>query len=250
MPVPSSPDAVAASAADEQRHAPTDELLWSESWYLDFFDPAQGIGGYVRLGLYPGMRTAWYWACVVGPDRPLATVIDHEVARSEAATGFRNAALANFMRSFDRLIHPVDHVLGVYFHQCAIAMSCRQLARAGLFLAAGGTNPLTGHRVPDADLATDRGPVRLSALFGTGHAVLLDLAGAVPDGHRLPDRVDLVRATCPEDLGAGALLIRPDGYVCWACDGSAAPGGALPAGLTDALGTIARIPAPAVPHAG
>lgn len=74
-------------------------------------------------------------------------VIDHEVARSEAATGYRNAALANFMHSFDRLNHPVEHVLGVYFHQCAIAMSCRQLARAGLYLAAGGSNPLTGHRV-------------------------------------------------------------------------------------------------------
>ncbi|NVP55777.1 glutaminase [Mycoplana rhizolycopersici] len=74
-------------------------------------------------------------------------VIDHEVARSEAATGYRNAALANFMRSFDRLNHPVEHVLGVYFHQCAIAMSCRQLARAGLYLAAGGSNPLTGYRV-------------------------------------------------------------------------------------------------------
>jgi hypothetical protein len=78
---PASPaPAVPASSADEQRHAPTDETLWSESWYLDFFDPEQGIGGYVRLGLYPGLRTAWYWACVVGPGRDLVTVIDHEVA--------------------------------------------------------------------------------------------------------------------------------------------------------------------------
>lgn len=71
--------------------------------------------------------------------------IDPAVARSEQATGFRNFALANFMRSFDVLTHPVEHVLGVYFHQCAIAMTCTQLARAGLFLAAAGRNPLTGH---------------------------------------------------------------------------------------------------------
>ena len=70
--------------------------------------------------------------------------IDHKVARSETETGFRNFALANFMRSFGKLNHPVEHVLGVYFHQCALAMSCRQLANAGLFLAAGGRNPLTG----------------------------------------------------------------------------------------------------------
>ena len=51
------------------------------------------------------------------------------------------------MRSYDRLIHPVDKVLGVYFHHCAVAMSCRQLARAGLFLAAGGRDPTTGNSV-------------------------------------------------------------------------------------------------------
>ena len=38
-------------------------------------------------------------------------------------------------------------MLGVYFHHCAIAMSCRQLARAGLFLAAGGRDPITGNSV-------------------------------------------------------------------------------------------------------
>jgi glutaminase len=74
-------------------------------------------------------------------------IVDQAVARSEQATGFRNIALANFMRSFGRLDHPADLVLGVYFHQCALAMSCRQLAKAGLFLANSGINPLIGHRV-------------------------------------------------------------------------------------------------------
>jgi glutaminase len=73
--------------------------------------------------------------------------VDAAVARSETATGARNYALAEFMRSFGRLTHPVDQVLGVYFHHCAIAMTCRQLARAGLFLAANGRNPLTGQSV-------------------------------------------------------------------------------------------------------
>jgi glutaminase len=77
--------------------------------------------------------------------------IDRDVARSEQSTGDRNFALAHFMHGFGRLRHPVDHVLGVYFHQCALAMSCRQLARAGLFLAAGGRDPIDGQRVvPEA----------------------------------------------------------------------------------------------------
>ena len=79
--------------------------------------------------------------------------IDPAVAASETATGHRNVALAEFMAAFENLQHPAGHVLGVYFHQCAIAMTCRELARAGSFLANGGVNPLTGHRVVSADRA-------------------------------------------------------------------------------------------------
>lgn len=87
-----------------------------------------------------------------------------------------------------------------------------------------GDHSLVGRRVPDVDLVTesgrgaDAGPTRLSALFRSGHAVLLDLDGAAPADLRLPPRVDHVRATCADDLGAAVLLIRPDGYVCWAAD--------------------------------
>jgi glutaminase len=92
-------------------------------------------------------------------------VIDRQIARSETETGFRNAALANYIRSFGNLEHPVDMVLGVYFHHCAIAMSCRQLARSGLFLANNGKSPLTGHSVISNERAR-----RINALMLTcGH---------------------------------------------------------------------------------
>lgn len=77
--------------------------------------------------------------------------IDEHVARSENETGYRNKALANYMRAFGNLDNEVDRALGVYFHQCAIAMSCRQLARAGLFLAAEGKDPVTGERMVSRD---------------------------------------------------------------------------------------------------
>ena len=63
---------------------------------------------------------------------------DLEVARSEAECGHRNAALAHFMASFGNLENPVDQVLDHYFRQCALAMSCADLAAAGLFLARRG----------------------------------------------------------------------------------------------------------------
>lgn len=72
--------------------------------------------------------------------------IDEEVAASEADTGFRNASLAYFLRANNNLCGPVQDVLRVYFHQCALRMNCRQLARAGLFLANEGIDPLSGQQ--------------------------------------------------------------------------------------------------------
>ncbi len=71
-------------------------------------------------------------------------VIDGAVARSEQQTGFRNIALANYMRAFGNIESPPEMTLGVYFHQCALALSCRQLALAGRFLALDGAHPAGG----------------------------------------------------------------------------------------------------------
>jgi glutaminase len=79
--------------------------------------------------------------------------IDEAVAASEQRTGFRNVALANYMKSFGVIDNPVDHALGVYFHHCAIAMSCRQLAMAARFLAHSGRNPDTGFLVVQPERA-------------------------------------------------------------------------------------------------
>jgi glutaminase len=73
--------------------------------------------------------------------------VDDIVAASEAATGSRNRALAWFMKSFGVLANEVETVLDAYFRQCAVAMSCRQLARAGLFLAFDGRDPETGGQI-------------------------------------------------------------------------------------------------------
>ena len=55
---------------------------------------------------------------------------DYKVAASEKATGFKNYAIANLLKSFDNLANPVEEVLDFYFHQCSIAMNCKQLSNA------------------------------------------------------------------------------------------------------------------------
>jgi glutaminase len=121
-------------------------------------------------------------------------LIDPEVARSEAAFGFRNAALANYVRAFGNLEHPVEQVLGVYFHLCAMAMSCRQLAQAGLYLANGGVVPSTGQNVVSSKRAR-----RINALMLTcGH---YDGSGDFAFRVGLPGK---------SGVGGGILAIVPD----------------------------------------
>ena len=91
---------------------------------LGRLQPREAIGQLLRF-----VRTA-------AGDESIA--IDEVVARAEQETGFRNIALANYMRAFGNIHAPVERVLGVYFHFCALAMSCRQLAMAGRYLMDGG----------------------------------------------------------------------------------------------------------------
>ena len=67
--------------------------------------------------------------------------INKSVATSEIETGHRNFALAHYMLSCGNLKNAPELTLGTYFHHCAIEMSCRQLARAGLFLASAPDQP-------------------------------------------------------------------------------------------------------------
>lgn len=118
---------------------------------------------------------------------------DPQVARSEAATGFRNYSLANFLRSFDNLNGDVEDVLQCYFHQCALRITCKQLARAGLFLANGGTDPISGERVTSATVAR-----RINAVMLTcGH---YDASGEFAYQVGLPGK---------SGVGGGILTVVP-----------------------------------------
>ena len=70
------PEPLTPDAADEQAHPPGDEPLWNESWYFDFADAAQGVGGWIRLGLMPNERTTWVNALLCGPDMPTIALVD------------------------------------------------------------------------------------------------------------------------------------------------------------------------------
>ena len=120
--------------------------------------------------------------------------IDAEVARSEADHGYRNAALANFMKGFGTLDNDVATVLDVYFNQCAIAMSCEQMACAAGYLCRDGRHPLAG--VPVLSEAQTRRVNALMLTCGT-----YDAAGEFAFRIGLP---------CKCGVGGGIVAVVPD----------------------------------------
>ncbi len=86
LPLPVASEPLQPNAEDEDAHTPTDEPLWSESWYFDFADPAQDVGGWVRLGLIPNEGHAWINALLCGPGMPTIAVLDWDVALPDVHT--------------------------------------------------------------------------------------------------------------------------------------------------------------------
>lgn len=104
----------------------------------------------------------------------------------------------------------------------------------------GEGHPLLGRRMPDLDVVTSNGPLRVFTLLHKARSVLLNLGerGGL-DSTPMPDRVQLIDAeysgiwelpVLGRVAAPNAVLIRPDGYVAWVGDGT-------DGGLRDALTT-------------
>jgi glutaminase len=92
--------------------------------------------------------------------RPLG--IDQGVFSSEQATGHRNRAIGHMLRNFDIIEAHPEPSLDLYFRQCSITVTCRDLAVMAATLASQGRNPLTGRQPLNAELT-----IRILALMAT-----------------------------------------------------------------------------------
>jgi glutaminase len=66
---------------------------------------------------------------------------NQKVVQSELENGYRNAALVNFIKSFDNIKHQPEEVLDFYYHQCSVEMSCIDLAKCFQVFANNGMIP-------------------------------------------------------------------------------------------------------------
>lgn len=133
-----------------------------------------------------------------------SVAIDENLAMAESQAGAFNRSLAYFISAFGNLQNPADDVLSLYYRICSIAMSCRQLARAALYLAFDGLDPVTGTLVTIASRAR-----RINALMLTcGH---YDNSGDFAFRVGLPGKSAVSGAILAIIPGTGAVCVWSPG---------------------------------------
>ena len=120
-------------------------------------------------------------------------VMNDAVYASEARTGHRNRAIGHMLRSFDIITDNPDDAVDLYFRQCSIDVTCRDLALMAATLANNGTNPVTQQRA----LAPDLVERVLSVMTTCG---MYDAAG---------DWVAEVGLPAKSGVGGGVLAVLP-----------------------------------------
>jgi 3-(3-hydroxy-phenyl)propionate hydroxylase len=202
--------------------------------------PMGGQG--LNIGVQDAVNLGWKLAQVVSGISPVrlldtyqaerhpvgARVLRNTMAqRALGATDDRSVALRDTVMELLRMDEPRKHIAAMI---------------AGLDVAydLGEGHPLLGRRMPDLDLATADGTVRVFSLLHDAKPVLLNLGA--PGGFDIAPWADRVQLIDAEYVGLWelpvlgavtaptAVLIRPDGHVAWVGDGT-------DTGLRDALTT-------------
>lgn len=132
--------------------------------------------------------------------------LDESVYQSESDTGHRNRAIGYMLRNFDILTEDPLPVVDLYFKQCSISVTCRDLAMMGATLANHGVNPITGKRAV-------RGEYVESVLSVMASCGMYDYAGEWLYRVGMPAKSGVaggIVAVLPGQLGIGIYSPRLD----------------------------------------
>jgi glutaminase len=114
------------------------------------FNPMVNAGAIAVAGMVPGADTEMRRVAMMRLFSDLAARpldMDEDVFASERDTGHRNRAIAYMMLNTGMITDPPEDVLDLYFRQCSMLVTCRDMAMMAATLANCGTNPATGKQV-------------------------------------------------------------------------------------------------------
>jgi 2-polyprenyl-6-methoxyphenol hydroxylase-like FAD-dependent oxidoreductase len=213
-------------------------LLAGDAAHVHYPVGGQGL----NIGVQDAINLGWKLAQVVHGTSPESLLDTYQAERHPVAARALRHTMAQ--TALTRSDPRIDALRSTISELLAVGEARRRVAGlvSGLDIRydLGEGHPLLGGRIPDLDLDTADGPLRLFALLHAARPVLLNLGEpGVLDITSWAARVQVVDA---EYVGAwelpvvgavpapAAVLVRPDGHVAWVGD-------RIAAGLTDALTT-------------
>lgn len=201
-------------------------------------DGGQGL----QTGVQDSVNLGWKLAQVVKGASPESLLDTYHAERHPvAARVLRNAMASVVLRREDdrtkALRDTVSELLGMDEPRSRFGA---MMSGLDIHYDLGEGHPLLGRRMPDLDLTTDNGPLRVFPLLHHARPVLLNLGA--PGGFAITPWADRVQTIDAKYMGIWelpaigavtaptAILVRPDGYVAWVGD-------LTQVGLADALTT-------------
>jgi 3-(3-hydroxy-phenyl)propionate hydroxylase len=216
-------------------------LLAGDAAHVHPPDGGQGI----QTGVQDATNLGWKLAQVIKGTSPESLLDTYHAERHPvAARVLRNTMVSVALRGADERTTALrDTIAELLRMDEPRRRFAAMMSGLDIHYDLGEGHPLLGRRIPDLDLVTANGPLRVFTLLHDARPVLLNLGA--PGGFDITpwaDRVQLIDAKYDgvwelPALGAvtapTAVLIRPDGHVAWVGD-RRAPG--LPDALTTWFG--------------
>lgn len=173
------------------------------------FNPMVNAGAIAATALVKGATRGERFARIVERFQRLTGRVprlDDAVYRSESLTGHRNRAIAYLELNAGMIDGPIDDHLDLYFRQCSLLVTARDLAVMGATLASGGFNPVSGEQALDAEHVRSL----LSVMNTCG---MYDYAGGWQFNVGMPAKSGVgggIMAVLPGHLGIGVFSPRLD----------------------------------------
>jgi 2-polyprenyl-6-methoxyphenol hydroxylase-like FAD-dependent oxidoreductase len=213
-------------------------LLAGDAAHVHYPTGGQGL----NIGVQDAMNLGWKLAQVVKKTSPESLLDTYQAERHPVAARVLRDTMAQvaLLRTDDRtnaLREIMSELLAMDEPRKRVAA---MMSGLDIHYDLGEGHPLLGRRMPDLDLVTGNGPLRVFTLLHDAEPVLLNLGD--PGGFDITSWADRVRSVDAKYVGPWelpalgavpaptAVLIRSDGYVAWV-------GEATQLGLADALTT-------------